>query len=400
MPRILLFTGKGGVGKTSIAAATALAAAERGLRTIVLSTDAAHSLSDVLERPLGPEPTPVAPLLEGQEIDVYYSVEKHWGRLREYLLSLFRWRGLDEVFAEEMSVLPGMEEVASFLWVNEHVHSGRYDLVVIDSAPSGETLRFLSLPDVGRWWMEKFFPIQRRVARVLRPAVEAITDMPVPQEETYDAAQSLFRQLDEVHSVLTDPKVTSVRLVMNPEGVVIRESQRTFTYLHLFGYPVDAVIVNRVLPEELIDGYFAEMRRAQGANLRLIEEAFAPLPLLEAPYFPREVVGFDDLRLLAGRVYAGRDPAGRFHEGRIYSIEPRGEGRLALDVALPFVTKEKVALIHRGDEISLEVAGYRRHLHLPRVFQGREVESARIENGALRIVFTAKEGANAKGGVA
>lgn len=391
MPRILLFTGKGGVGKTSIAAATALRAAASGLRTIVLSTDAAHSLADVLDRPLGPEPVLLADRLHGQEIDVYYSVEKHWGKLREYLLSLFRWRGVDEVFAEEMSVLPGMEEVASFLWVDQHVRSGDYDVVVIDSAPSGETLRFLSLPDVGRWWMEKLFPIHRRVVRVLRPAVEALSDIPVPKEDTYDAAESLFHQLEAIHGLLVDPKVTSVRLVLNPEGVVIKESQRTFTYLHLFGYPVDAVILNRMLPAELDGGYFEGMRRAQAEHRRVVEEAFAPLPVLEAPFYPREVVGFEDLARLAAAIYGARSPVERFHEGRTFAVEPEPDGRVRLTIALPFASKEAVSLIQRGDEISLEVGRYRRHVHIPRICQGRAVERARLEGGALSVVFAPRE---------
>ncbi len=391
MARILLFTGKGGVGKTSLAAATALRAARRGHRTLVISTDAAHNLADVFAQPLGPEPTRLAPNLEGQEIDVYYSVEKHWGKLRDYLLQVFRWRGMDDVFAEEMSVLPGMEEVAGFLWVHEHVESGRYDLIVIDAAPTGETLRFLSLPDVGRWWMEKFFPIQRRVARVLRPAVQAVSDIPVPQEATYDAAERLFRQLDAIHQRFTDPETTSVRLVVNPEAVVIQESQRTLTYLHLFGYPVDAVIVNRVLPEEAGRGYFAAMREAQAGHLERIREAFAPLPILEVPHFPEEVLGRERLERLGEALYGERDPAERFFRGEVFRVRTEDDGRVALELKLPFARREQVDLLHRGHELRIQVGSYRRNLHLPRIFYGRAIERARLESGELHIVFGPRE---------
>ena len=387
MPRILLFTGKGGVGKTSVAAATALRAAERGMRTLVLSTDAAHSLGDAFAREIGPAPVPLAPHLDGQEIDVYYSVEKHWGKLQEYIQSLFRWRGAETIYAEEMSVLPGMEEVASFLWVHQHFHSGAYDLIVIDSAPTGETLRFLALPEVGRWWMDKLFPLHRKVARVLRPAVERLSDIPLPQETTYDAAQSLFRQLDSIHATFTDPATTSVRVVLNPETMVIKESQRTYTYLHLFGYAVDAVILNRILPADVAGGYFAAMREAQRENRRLIDEIFSPLPVLEAPYFAREVVGPESLRLLAESLYGDRDPAERFSRGRSFDVTPMADGRIVLALALPNVQKDEIHLSQRGDEITITVGRYRRNVLLPRVLQGRAIERARMEEGKLTVSF-------------
>jgi arsenite-transporting ATPase len=392
LPRILLFTGKGGTGKTSVAAATALHAARRGTRTLVLSTDAAHSLADVFDQRIGPEPTPLADCLDGQEIDVYYSVEKHWGRLQAYLLRLFQWRGVDDVFAEEMSVLPGMEEVAGFLWVHQHVAEGKYDLIVIDAAPTGETLRFLSLPDVGRWWMEKLFPIQRRVARMLRPAVEAISDIPVPEEATYDAAAQLFHQLDSIHEAFTDPEITSVRLVLNPETVVIKETQRTFTYLHLFGYTVDAVILNRMLPPEVEGSYFAEMREAQRGNRKLVEAAFAPLPIFEAPHFPTEVMGREQITQLGKHLWGDRDPAQRLYTGKTFDIERGDGGRVALTLTMPFVSRDEIDLMQHGHEIAIAVGQYRRNLHLPRIFHGREVERARLEDGSLRVVFGPKPG--------
>ena len=390
MPRILLFTGKGGVGKTSIAAATALRAAERGVRTLVISTDAAHSLGDAFDREIGPNPVPLADNLDGQEIEVYHSIEKHWGKLQAYIRSLFRWRGVDEVFAEEMSVLPGMEEVASFLWVHQHYHSGAYELIVIDAAPTGETLRFLALPEVGRWWMDKLFPLHRKVARVLRPAVERVTDMPVPQEDTYDAAERLFRDLDSIHATFTDPAITSVRVVLNPETMVIKESQRTFTYLHLFGYATDAVILNRVLPADVEGGYFAEMRAAQQRNRVLVEEVFSPLPILEIPYFPREVLGVESLRRMGASLYGDRDPAARLYDRRTFELEAVADGRIVVTLALPRVQKGEVDLVQRGDELTITLGHYRRNLLLPRVLHGRDVERAKVEPGRLVVTFAAR----------
>jgi arsenite-transporting ATPase len=390
--RILLFTGKGGVGKTSVAAATALRAAEQGKRTLVLSTDAAHSLGDIFDHRLGPEPTQLGANLLAQEVDIYYSLEKHWGTLQRYVRSLFRWRGLDNVLAEEMSVLPGMEELAGFLWVWQHFNSGEFDLIVIDSAPTGESLRFLSLPDVGRWWMEKLFPIHRRVARALRPAVQAVSDFPVPQEDTYDAVAALFSQLDSIHGRFTDPAITSVRLVVNPEIVVIKESQRSFTYLHLFGYSLDAVILNRMLPQETASGYFGRMHEKQQEYRTLVEETFAPLPVLEAPVFAREVMGLEDLHRLGDALYADRDPAARLYAGKTFEIRSRDDGRVDVVLPLPLATKDELNLTHRDAEISVAVGRYRRTFYLPRIAQGRRVVRASIVGGELVIEFGEKEG--------
>jgi arsenite-transporting ATPase len=387
MPRILLFTGKGGVGKTSIAAATALRAAERGVRTLVISTDAAHSLGDAFDREIGPTPVPLAENLHGQEIEVYHSLQMHWGKLQDYIRTLFRWRGVDEIYAEEMSVLPGMEEVASFLWVHQHYNSGAYELIVIDAAPTGETLRFLALPEVGRWWMDKLFPLHRKVARVLRPAVERMSDIPVPQEDTYDAAERLFRQLDAIHATFIQPEITSVRVVLNPETMVIKESQRTFTYLHLFGYATDAVILNRVLPADVEGGYFTEMRAAQQRNRALIDEIFSPLPILEVPYFPREVMGVENLRRMGASLYGDRNPAERLYDRRTFEMAASADGRITVTLALPRVQKSEIDLVQRGDEVTITVGHYRRNLLLPRVLHGRDVERAKVEEGKLIVTF-------------
>src|SRR5436309_2195241 len=256
--RILVYTGKGGVGKTSVAAATALRTAQLGHRTVVLSTDLAHSLADSLDVPLGPEPKLVAPNLWAQETDIYDNLQTHWGTVQEWLEAVLRWSGtVDSLVADELTILPGMDELANLLWINRHRASGNYDVIVVDAAPTGETLRLLSFPDVMRWWMERIFPIQRRAMGVARPLLRTFVDVPLPSEQVYESIEKLFRQLDVLHGMLTDPQLTSIRLVLNPEKMVVAEAQRTSTYLHLFGYPSDLVVANRVLPPEVTDAYFA-----------------------------------------------------------------------------------------------------------------------------------------------
>ncbi|HYW87092.1 MAG TPA: TRC40/GET3/ArsA family transport-energizing ATPase, partial [Chloroflexota bacterium] len=250
--RILVYTGKGGVGKTSVAAATALRCAELGHRTVVLSTDLAHSLADSLDTTLGPEPSLVANNLWAQETDIYNNLQTHWGVVQEWLNAILRWSGeVDSLVADELTVLPGMDELANLLWINRHRESGRFDVIIVDAAPTGETLRLLSFPDVMRWWMQRIFPIQRRAMGLARPLIGTFIDMPLPSDKVYDSVERLFAQLDKLHAMLVDRTLTSVRLVLNPEKMVVSEAQRTSTYFHLFGYPMDLVVANRVLPAEV-----------------------------------------------------------------------------------------------------------------------------------------------------
>jgi arsenite-transporting ATPase len=387
--RIILYTGKGGVGKTSTAAATALRCAELGQRTIVLSTDIAHSLADSFDLPIGPEPVQVAPTLWAQESDVYYNVAKYYGTIQEWMHTLFTWRGLDEVMAEELAVVPGMDELASLFWIAEHHDSGLYDTIIVDCAPTGETLRLLAIPESARWWLEKVLPVQRRIAQMAGPVVRRMTGMPVPSSAVFDAGEELFSRLDRLHVLLANPELTSVRLVVNAEKMVIKEAQRTYTYLNLYGYVVDLVVCNRLLPDAAEGGYFTTWRRQQERYWQLLEEGFSPLPILRAPYFEQEVVGVDMLRRLGTALFEGADPGALFYRGRTYEVRKQNGG-YRLDLVLPFLDKAEVSAKRLGDELLLQAGTYRRTLVLPRALADLQIESATMQDGALAITFGGK----------
>ncbi|HYL40132.1 MAG TPA: TRC40/GET3/ArsA family transport-energizing ATPase, partial [Candidatus Binatus sp.] len=390
MTRIVLYTGKGGVGKTSIAAATALLAARRGHRTIVLSTDIAHSLADAFDMPLGPEPTPITENLWGQEPDVYFNIGRYWRTIQSYMAELFSWRGLDEVMAEEMTILPGMDELGNLLWIADHVESGQYDVVVVDAAPTGETLRLLSLPEASRWWIERIAPIGRRVSRIGRPMLERMIGVPMPRDEVFAAADRLLNRLEQVHRLLADPETASVRIVLALEKLSIVEAQRSFTYFHLFGYPSDLVVCNRVLPADLSsDGSFAGLRHAQQRYLPEVEAQYSPVPVRTVPLFDREMIGPDRLLEIGESLFGDGDPTEFFYRGRPYRVRSENGG-YTLEVALPFTSREELQLSRSGDELLLQVGAWRRSIVLPRALVDVPTSSAKMEDGILRIVFKSR----------
>ena len=396
MTRILLYTGKGGVGKTSIAAATALLSAQRGHRTIVLSTDIAHSLADAFDRPLGPEPTPLAENLWGQEPDVYHNIGRYWSTIQRYMAELFSWRGLDEVLAEEMTVLPGMDELGNLLWIADHVESGAYDVIVVDAAPTGETLRLLSLPEASRWWIERIAPIGRRVSRVGRPMLERIIGVPMPRDEVFAAAERLLNRLDKVHRLLADPDRSSVRIALNLEKLSIVEAQRSFTYFHLFGYPADLVVCNRVLPSgKDSDGSFANLRATQQRYLPEVVAQYAPVPVRTVPQFDREMIGLERLAEIGQALFGKDDPTTFFYRGRPYRVRAEDGGHV-LEVALPFTSREDVSIQRDGDELQLQVDGLRRTIVLPRALLDAPTTSAKMDDGVLRIRFESRAPARKK----
>ncbi len=389
--RIIVYTGKGGVGKTSVAAATALRCAALGHRTCVLSTDTAHSLADSLDVPLGPEPQQVADNLWAQEVDVHYSLQKHWGTFKKYLSSVLTRQGLDDLYAQEFAIVPGLDEGASLLWLNQYAQEGRFDVVIIDAAPTAETLRLLSLPDASRWWFERLFPLGQG-ARLLRPVARPLLgNLPLPDKETMQAFEALFDQLGHIHDLLSDPLHSTMRLVVNAERMVIKEAQRTFTYLNLYNYVTDAIICNRLLPPQVSDPYFAGWKASQVANLKLIEECFAPLPVFTAPLFGQEMGGLELLGALAAELFAERDPAERFFDGQAHQIVPDADGSYTLRLPLPFADKDDIELYRDKDELTLRVGNQRRNFVLPRALWSLQATQARFTGDTLLIRFVEPE---------
>jgi len=385
--RVVLVTGKGGVGKTTVSAATAVRAADLGHRTLVMSTDPAHSLADAFELDFGDEPTQVTPLLAAQQINSQQRIEESWGEVRDALTDLFDWSGLKGIEAEELTVFPGMDEIFSLVTVRDHVRSGDYDAVIVDCAPTAETLRLLSLPEVLSWYMEKMFPIGRRVAKVVRPMLTKVTSMPVADDKVFEAIQRFYDRLDGIREILADPETTSARLVMNPEKMVIAEARRTYTYLGLFGYAVDAAIVNRVLPESVSDGYFAKWREIQKEYLADVEEGFADVDIRYLPYFDEEMIGIDRLRILGETLFSDDDPLARLSEGRPFRVEEVGED-VVLVLGVPHAEKPDVDVVRHGNEMVVTVGPYRRAIVLPDSLARRHVRRAQLTAGELRITFS------------
>ena len=384
--RILLFTGKGGVGKTTVAAATAARAAENGLRTIVCSTDPAHSLADAFDVALGDRPTPIAHGLFGQQLNARVRFEEAWDDVRTYLVDMLDWAGADTVEAEELAVIPGLDEVFALADIKEFATCGDYDLVVVDCAPTAETIRLLSLPDVLGWYMDRMFDTQRRLTRLARPILQRVSGIPIAGDAVFGAVRRFYDRLDGVRELLIDGDITSARLVVNPERLVVAEARRTFTYLSLFGYHVDAVIANRIFPPELDHPWLAQWRATQSAHLDVIADAFAPLPILAAELANEEIVGMPALSIFAKNLYGDADAAARLSFEEPFRVETAGDA-LVLSVQLPFTERDDVRLGRTGDELVLTVGPHRRALVLPDSLVRREVAGARFVDDRLVVEF-------------
>ncbi len=397
--RVLLFTGKGGVGKTTVAAATAVRASRAGHRTLVMSTDPAHSLADAFDLPVGSSATEVAPRLFAEQIDAQERLESNWRDIQEYLVAVMNWAGVETVQAEELSVLPGLDEIFSLIDVKRHVEGGRYDVVVMDCAPTAETLRLLSLPEVMNWYMERIFPVERRVVKGVRPLVTRITSLPIANDRFFGAVERLHRNLDAVRRILTDERTSTVRLVVNPEKMVIAEARRTYTYLSLFGYRVDAVIVNRILPEDVTDPYFGTWKDIQAEHLETVRSSFEPVPILTARLFDREMVGLSLLAEMGEEVYRHRDVTEILFRDEPVRVRRRGSAYV-LSMRLPFVGREETDIHRRGEELVVRVGSYKRNLILPQTLQRLVVREAGFNGQDLEVVFVRErpEGAPAERG--
>jgi len=385
--RIILFTGKGGVGKTTVSAATALAAAARGSRTLVVSTDVAHSLGDALAVEIGRDIRRIGPNLWGQEVDALYQLEKYWGVLRQYISSVLRARGLDDVVADELANLPGMEEIASLMQLTSVARDNRFDVIIVDCAPTGETMQLLSFPEMARWWLEKLFPIQRAVARMARPVVQPFVGIPLPTDDVFTAVKDLILKVDDMRGLLADPEISSIRLVLNLEKMVIKETQRAYTYFSLFGYATDAVIVNRSLPQTVDGRFLSGWVEAQRRYRDMVQEAFAPLPILELPLSENEIVGRRRLLDAAQLLYGDRDPTARLFTGVPQKVERKGK-RYVLTLAAPFTERGKVDISQKGDDLMVRVGAYKRNLALPRTLAGLQATGAHLDGERLLITFS------------
>ena len=385
-PRTILYTGKGGVGKTSVAAATARRCAAAGMRTVVLSTDPAHSLSDSLGVALGNEPTEIAPNLFGQEVQAQDEMERHWESVSDWLGELLADRGVDRISAEELTVPPGMDELFSLLQIKRHHDDDEFDVVIVDCAPTGETLRLLSFPDVCTWWLEKVFPFRGKIVAAARPLARTVLDMSLPSEAVFEEVERLANNLVAMNAILRDRSCTSVRLVVNPDRMVINEAMRTFTYLNLYGYLTDAVIVNRVLPEEAATGYFADWREIQQEHMELVRSGFAPVPVLTASHLPREVIGAETLDLLGDELFDGRAAHELLHSELARELTSE-DGRATLRLPLPFATRDEIDLKKVGLEVIVRVGAQKRTIMLPPALAGYETSGARFKDGALEVVF-------------
>ncbi|MHC4642698.1 MAG: ArsA family ATPase [Planctomycetota bacterium] len=385
--RIILFTGKGGVGKTTIAAATATRTAQLGHKTLVISTDAAHSLGDSFDVQLGNSPTRISDNLWAQEINVLEEIGANWQTIQNYMASFFKSTGVDDILAEEMAILPGLDELFGLFHIHKAHQSRAYDCLIVDCAPTGQTLQFLSMPEVVRWWMQKFFPVERKIAKTLRAMrKKKIMSIPIPEDSVYASIQELYDNVGALKETLAESGTTSVRIVLNPEKIVLEETQRAYTYLNLYGYPVDCVIANRILPDEVTDSYFSDWRKSQRRYMVKMESIFSPLPILQSKLMRSEIVGRKLLVQLGRDIYSGQDPTKVYCDQRPQKII-RDKQAYVLVLKLPFVKKAEVNILKNNHQLTIQIGNYRRDILLPSALSLMDVEKATLKADELRVTF-------------
>jgi arsenite/tail-anchored protein-transporting ATPase len=389
--RILLFTGKGGVGKTSLAAATGVKLAQMNYRTLVMSIDPAHSLGDSFDLDTDlfhqqtADPLQVSNRLWIQELNIQKEIKRHWQEISSYVTSVLRTTGISGVEAEELAILPGMEELSAMMYVNQYRREQRYDVIVLDAAPTAESMRFISMPTTLDWYMKHIFPFQRNFLKAVRPIANRVAPFELPTDNYFVNIRNLFEKLEGVDEIMEDPNVTSVRLVTNPEKMVLRETQRAFVYFSLHGLTVDAVVVNRLIPAQVMDTWFQEWHNSQEKILREIEEYFAPVPVKRVPLFAHEVLGAARLEELAGVLYPGEeDPAAVTRTEKPFTFG-KHDGAYEVRVQLPFATKGEIELFKKGDELVVEVGTIRRHIGLPRSMAALTPSRAKLDNRVLTV---------------
>jgi arsenite-transporting ATPase len=383
--RLLIYTGKGGVGKTSVAAATALRAARMGYRTVLMSTDAAHSVSDSLEIPLSGQLTRVEENLDAIDIDMLQELETRWKEIQQYISSFLISQGMDGITSKEMAVLPGMELMSALFYVEDFYKRDAYDVVVMDTAPTGETLRLLSFPEISEWYTDKLYNLFRNMMRLARATVGRVMSTPLPSEGLLEDIAELADRMKDVQRILQDPEVTSIRLVVNPEKMVINETKRAFTYMCLYNLTVEALIVNRVIPEDAV-GFFQEKLEEQSFYMKVIEESFSPLTILKAHQLPKELVGIHSLETLGEMIFGDTDTTVQYSRQKPMELYSE-DGMDIISLNLPFTMKEAVNLFKVGDNLLVEVGHYRRSIALPTTFTKHDPKKAEFKDGRLLIMF-------------
>jgi arsenite/tail-anchored protein-transporting ATPase len=384
--RIILYTGKGGVGKTSVAAATAVKSASHGVKTLVVSTDPAHSLGDSFDMKLSNEPIEVEKNLWAQEIDVIHEVEEGWGKVQKYFTELFTAKAVKDITTQELTVFPGMEDLLSLLRILKYYKEGTFEAIIIDCAPTGETLSLLSFPEMLRWWMEKLFPMKKKAIKMVGPIAQAVTKIPMPSGQVLDEIDNMYYQLDEMKRIFSDREITSIRIVVNPEKMVIKEAQRSFTYLNIYDFNVDAIVVNRVIPDDVTDDYFKAWKEIQSKYKREIVESFSPIPIYYAPLFETEVLGASMLNRMATAVFKAENPVGIKYSGRVQEVIKDGEGYI-LAIEMPFMDKKELSLNQKGEQLIIKAGNIKRNIILPRTLLDYTIKRAKFENDTLKIWF-------------
>lgn len=388
--RVILMTGKGGVGKTSVAAATGLRCAELGYRTLVLSTDPAHSLADSFDLELGHNPVSVRPNLWGAELDALMELEDNWGAVKRYITQVLQARGLEGVQAEELAILPGMDEIFGLVRMKRHYDEGKFDVLIIDSAPTGTALRLLSLPEVSGWYMRRFYKPLQKISVALRPLVEPffkpIAGFSLPDQEVMDAPYEFYEQIEALEKILTDNTQTSVRLITNPEKMVIKESLRAHAYLSLYNVATDLIVANRIIPDEVNDPFFARWKENQQQYRREIHENFHPLPVKEVPLYPEEMCGLAALERLKETLYADEDPSQVYYKETTLRVVQE-QGQYSLELYLPGVPKSQIELSKTADELNIRIGNHRRNMVLPQALAALQPSGATMEADYLKIKF-------------
>lgn len=385
--RVILYTGKGGVGKTSIASSTACKIAEEGKKVLIMSTDQAHSLGDSFDIKLSNEPIKVSENLYAMEIDSIIENERVWGNIKGYIEKLMMLKSDKTIETEELLVFPGFEELLSLIKIKEVYDGGVYDVLIVDCAPTGETMSLLKFPDLFKWWMEKFFPIKRKAAKFVKPVVEATVKIPLPDDKVFDDIDKLYQKIDELHKLMLNKDVVSIRIVTTPEKIVVKEAKRSFSYLHLFDYNVDGIFINRIFSKESLEGYFEKWANIQKDTIKDIEESFKGIPIFKLELMNHELRKYTHLKEAGDKLYGDFDPSNVLFKEKIFDVKSE-DGNYILEIKMPFIDKNEIKLSQNEDEIIISIKNERRGFVLPTKLQSKEISAARYDDGKLNIYFS------------